>query len=379
MNSTQRRHEILKSVKRVVLKVGSSVLTSKNHGIDKAVFENLAREITGLRNDGYEIVMISSGAIASGMQKLGITKKPSSIPQKQAIAAVGQSTLMGSYEEAFSLYNQKVAQVLLTHDDMKNRQRFLNARNTLYTLIDYGVIPIINENDSVAVDEIKFGDNDNLAALTTNLVNGDILIILTDIDGLYSCDPKTNQDTCFINIIENVNALSKVTVGDTTSPLGTGGMAAKLDATRKVVISGIPTIIANGKCKGIVTKIFSGDEVGTLFLPTKNKLKSRKHWIAFTLRSKGKIIVDEGAKKAITSGGKSLLPSGIIQIEGNFEVGALVSCVGETSKEFARGLTNYSSKEIEEIKGKKSSEIESILGYRYFDEIIHRDDLVVLV
>jgi len=372
------RSKILSQVNCVVIKVGSSVLTSGGDDLRKEVFRDLAKSISMLKQRGYEIVIVSSGAIVAGRRNLGCVGKPRSIPQKQASAAIGQARLMWNYEGYFNKYKQKTAQVLLTHDDLSDRQRFLNARNTLFTLFQCGIIPIINENDSVVVDEIKFGDNDILSALVTNLVDADLLLILTDRDGLFEKDPKRNRNATLIKVVEEINSDIEELAQGSTSKVGTGGMVSKVDAAKKASLFGIPTIIVNGKIKGIITKVFKGEDVGTLFLPRKSKLSSRKHWIAFNVKPKGMLIVDEGAKKAIVERGKSLLPSGLVEVKGCFNFGDAVKCIDTEGLEFARGLINYRSEEVMKLKGVHSREIEKILGYKYYDEIIHRDDLVVL-
>jgi glutamate 5-kinase len=370
------RKPILSKVRRLVLKVGSRVLTAKGRILSQAVFDRLAREVSAAKKKGYEVVIVSSGAIAAGMARLGLLEKPKSMPQKQASAAIGQSALMWNYERAFSFFGEKVAQVLLTRDDLSNRNRYLNARNTLLTLLSLGVIPIINENDTVVVEEIKFGDNDNLSALVTNLVNADLLIILSDIDGLYDRDPRLHKNAKLIPLVHQVtNELEKKASG-TLSPFSIGGMVTKLQAARKAALFGIPTVLANGMEEEILERILRGEDVGTLFTSEVNKLTSRKHWIAFTLEPLGKIIVDEGAKKAILQKGKSLLPSGVLAAEGKFSLGDPVVLVDIHGQDFAKGLTNYGSSEINKIKGLKTTEVEGKLGYKYSDEIIHRDDLV---
>lgn len=372
------RKTLLAKVHRLVLKVGSRVLTDKGRSLSQKVFDRLAQEITAVKKRGYEIVIVSSGAIAAGMARLGLAEKPRTMPQKQAAAAIGQSALMWNYERAFSFYGEKVAQVLLTRDDLSNRNRFLNARNTLLTLLGMGVIPVINENDTVVVEEIKFGDNDNLSALVTNLVNADLLIILSDIDGLYDRDPRIFKNARLIpHVAEITEEMEKGATG-TSSSISIGGMITKLQAARKAAFFGIPTILANGLIPGIMERILRAEEVGTLFAPQINKLASRKHWIAFTLRPAGKIIVDEGAKKAICQKGKSLLPSGVISVEGRFGVGEPVVLVDAQGQEFAKGLSNYGSSEINKIKGLQTKEIVDKLGYKYSDEIVHRDDLALL-
>lgn len=373
------RREILKDIRRIVIKIGSSILASPERGLRDEVFSKLAKEISLLKSQGYELAIVSSGAIAAGMEKLGLKNRPISITQKQATAAVGQIRLMNIYEKFFSKYKQMVAQILLTHDDLSHRRRFLNARNTMLNLLELEIIPIINENDTVVVDEIKFGDNDNLSALITNLIEADLLIILTDIEGIFTTDPRIDPKAKFIPIIEDIDALqSEIIAGDTKSICSIGGMLSKIEAAQKASRFGIPTIIARGTKKDVLKHIVGGEEVGTLILPKKVALSSRKHWIAFNLKPKGDLFVDEGAKKAIVQRGKSLLPSGIVKIRGSFERGDSVSLIGPRGKEFARGLVNYNYEELEKIKGLKSDQIEKNLGYKYSDEVIHRDDLVIL-
>ena len=372
------RKTVINKVRRIVLKVGSQVLTGKGKSLSQPIFDRLGREISLVKRKGYEIVIVSSGAIAAGMSRLGLVEKPKTMPQKQAAAAIGQSALMWNYERAFTFYGEKVAQVLLTRDDLSNRKRYLNARSTLFTLLDLGVIPIINENDTVAVEEIKVGDNDNLSALVTNLVCADLLIILSDIDGLYDRDPRLSKNAKFIPLVHQVTGEMEKKASGTLNPISIGGMVTKLQAARKAAIFGVPTILANGMMEGVLGKIIQAEEVGTLFTSAVNKLTSRKHWIACTLEPHGKIIVDEGAKKAILQKGKSLLPSGVLAAEGAFELGDPVVLVDPQQQEFARGLSNYGSAEINKIKGLKTTEVEIKLGYKYSDEIVHRDDLVVL-
>ncbi len=374
----RNRKALISRAKRVVIKIGSSVLTNEYGEISEGVFDEIAREISNVKSRGIEPIVVSSGAIAAGMKKLRLREKPRDILMKQAVAACGQSTLMWYYEKAFSAFGEKVAQILLTHDALSIRKRFLNARKTLFTLLEIGVIPIVNENDTIAVEEIVFGDNDKLAALVTNLVEADLLVLLTDIDGLYNKNPRSHADAELISVIDEIDKRIEEIAGETLGRTTTGGMKTKIEASKTAAAFGIPTIIANGKRPNTLLEIFSGKENGTLLLPAKGKLKSRKHWIAFTLKSSGEIVIDEGAKRAITLLGKSLLPSGIKKILGDFEIGELVRCVDETGIEVARGLTSYSSDEIRKIAGAKTSDIEKILGYKYSDEVIHRNDLVVM-
>jgi glutamate 5-kinase len=376
--TNNQRKSIISNVNRVIIKIGSSVLTDDNGSLSENIFEKLAYEISKIRNKNIEVILVSSGAIASGMKKLGITERPKEISMKQAIAASGQSTLMWHYEKAFSAFNQNVAQILLTLDGLSDRKRYLNARKTLITLLGMGIIPIVNENDTVAVEEIMLGDNDNLAAHITSLIEADLLIMLTDIEGLYSKDPRNNEDAEFISLIEHIGEEIENTAGDTFGRTTIGGMKTKIEAAKKAGAFGVPTIIANGKNGSILEDIFEGKEVGTLFLASEHILSGRKHWIAFTLKSAGEIVIDDGAKKAISSSGKSLLPSGIKEVHGNFGVGESVTCVDENGAQVARGLTSYSSGDIRKIMGSKTSDVEGILGYKYSDEVIHRDDLAVI-
>ena len=378
MGNKDFRKKILGKARRIVVKVGSSILASVEKGLHYEVFSHLTKEISDLKRQGYEIVLVSSGAIAAGMEKLGYKTRPQAITQKQATAAVGQTRLMNIYENYFSRFQQMVAQVLLTHDDLSHRRRFLNARNTLLTLLELGIIPIINENDTVVVDEIKFGDNDNLSALITNLIGADLLIILTDIEGLCDSDPRVNPNARCIPLVEDTDVDMGGIVGETKSEMSVGGMISKVKAARKASRFGIPTVVARGTKEGVLHQILKGKEIGTLILPKREALSSRKHWIAFNPKPKGDVIVDDGAKKAIVQRGKSLLPSGVVKIKGSFDRGDLVTCLGPRGKEFARGLVNYSAPELEKIKGLRSDQIESTLGYKYSDEVIHRNNLVVL-
>jgi glutamate 5-kinase len=378
MGNKDIRRKTLGKVRRIVVKVGSSILASIEKGLNYEVFSHLTKEISGLKRQGYEIVLVSSGAIAAGMEKLGYKTRPQAITQKQATAAVGQTRLMNIYESYFSRFQQMVAQVLLTHDDLSHRRRFLNARNTLLALLELGIIPIINENDTVVVDEIKFGDNDNLSALITNLIGADLLIILTDIEGLCDSDPRVNPHARCIPLVVDINGGMEGIIGGTKSEMSVGGMISKIQAARKASRFGIPTVVARGTKDGVLHQILKGKEIGTLILSKGEALSSRKHWIAFNPKPKGDVIVDDGAKKAIAQRGKSLLSSGVVKIRGTFDRGDLITCLGPRGKEFARGLVNYSASELEKIKGLRSNQIEATLGYKYSDEVIHRDDLVVL-
>ncbi|MBN2125121.1 MAG: glutamate 5-kinase [Deltaproteobacteria bacterium] len=371
------RKEILRPVKRVVVKVGSGVLTARD-GLNKRVISDLSNEICDLRRRGIEVILVSSGAIASGLKKVGLAKRPESVSLKQALAAVGQASLIMVYEKAFGRHGQKVAQILLTRDDLNNRRRYLNARNTIFALLSWKILPIINENDTVVVDEIKFGDNDNLSAMVTNLTEAQLLISLTDIDGLYDKDPRVNRDARFIRVVGRANGDVMRYASSIPGFLGTGGMASKIRAGQKVALVGVPTIIANGRKRGILKRIFTGEDVGTLFLPEDTTLCHRKHWIAFTKSPKGELLIDTGAEKALVKGGKSLLPSGVRDVRGSFSVGDAVVLRNEAGRELAVGMVNYLAGDIRKIMGRRSNEIESLLGFKHDDEVIHRDNLVVL-
>jgi glutamate 5-kinase len=372
------RRDLLRSAKRIVIKIGSRVLTDDAGSLDTGRIDRLAAEVAQLRTKGRDVVLVSSGAIAAGRPALGLTERPRTIPQKQAAAAVGQTRLMRAYEDAFATRGLTAAQLLLTRADLADRTRFLNARATLATLLEYGVIPIINENDTVVVEEIKFGDNDSLSALVTNLVEAHLLVILTDIDGFYDADPRSHPQARLVPLVKAVTREVERAAGSTGSAVGTGGMVTKLAAAKKAGRFGVATLMLNGTVPGIIGRALAGEEVGTLFLPAKRSLTSRKHWIAFTLRPHGRVVVDEGACQVLTGQGRSLLPSGIVRVEGKFERGSCVRVCGPDGSEFARGLADYASEEITRILGHRSSEIETLLGYKYGDEIIHRDNLVVL-
>jgi len=370
------RKTLLANSKRVLIKIGSAVLTGED-GLDLQIIEQLVDEMAQLTKKGYQIVIVTSGAIASGKHRMGLTGKLKNMPQKQAAAAIGQGRLMRVYSNAFGKYGLFVAQILLTMSDLTDRKRFLNIRNTLSTLIEWGVIAVINENDTVAVDEIKFGDNDHLAAMITNIIEADLLINLTSTEGLYDSNPSQSGKAKLISLVKEFTKEIEAAATEETTATGLGGMKSKVLAARKVTAFGIPCIIAPGKKKGVLQDIFAGKEIGTLFLPASEHLSSRKHWIAFTLRSRGRLFLDDGAKKALLEEGKSLLPSGIVKVEGDFAIGDPVACVDMEGTIVAKGLVNYGAPEIRKIMGLKSSRIEQILGYKDYDEIIHRDNLAV--
>ena len=364
-------------MKRLVIKIGSNILASAEIGLNTRRLRAIAKDISAVVDKGHEVVIVSSGAIAAGLKKLGLKGKPHDIKLQQAAAAIGQSSLMWAYERSFAEFDKKVAQVLLTRDDITNRLRYINAKSTLYTLISYGVIPLVNENDPVAVDEIKFGDNDMLAALVAGLVEADTLIILSDVDGFYSADPG-KRGARIVKTVERITPDIEKRAGGSGSTVGTGGMYSKVLAAKQANDHGIPVVIMNGRKGGLVTKLVRGGAVGTFFKAREHRMSSKKGWIAYGVKSKGAIFLDDGAINALTTMGRSLLPSGIIKIEGMFQEGDYVRCVSRDGKKIAKGLTNYSSKDLDLIKGKKTSEIEKMLGYKYSDEVIHRDNLVLV-
>jgi len=370
------RNNLFSHVKRIVVKVGSGVI-SGNDGLDTAAIVQLTRDIEQLLERGYEVALVSSGAVAAGKGDLGVVGRPKTIPLKQAAAAIGQSRLISHYEDAFRTHGRKVAQVLLTRDDLANRRRYLNARNTLMTLLDYKIIPIINENDTVVVDEIRFGDNDNLSAMVTNLLEANLLVILSDVDGLYDRDPRGNPEARLIHEVARISSDIEAVAGDSSTELGTGGMTTKIKAAKKASLYGVGTAIINGRIPGLLPRLLDGDELGTYFLPARNRMAAKKHWIAFTKKPRGKLFLDEGAMTALVEKGKSLLPSGIRGVDGGFDRGDAVRLCDLDGQEFAKGVINYSLPELLRIMGKKSSEIEGILGYKYGDEIVHRDNLVL--
>jgi len=369
------RKRVIAETQRVVIKVGSSLLVSLDKGLKRHYFEALADQIATLRKRGVEVLLVSSGAIAAGMERLGLKRRPSSISDLQATAAVGQSLLMHIYEEAFGRWGLKVAQVLLTHEDVRDRRRYLNARNTLLTLLRLGVIPVVNENDSVVIEEIKFGDNDLLAALTAGLIEAQLLIILTDVEGVFLGGPRSGK---LITLVDKIEEELEASVRGTEKEVSIGGMITKLRAAKLASKAGIYTMVVDGTNASVIEEIWRAEVRGTLFLPEAQRLRGRKKWIGFNLRVKGVLFLDDGAVKAVVESGKSLLPSGVTEVMGDFQRGDLVICRGPDGHDIARGLVNYSAEEIQLIKGRKSYEIEAILGYKYADEVIHRDNLVIL-
>jgi glutamate 5-kinase len=374
----EHKREILRRVRRAVVKIGSQMLSS-SAGIEESRLRALVRELAALHDQKKEIVVVSSGAVAAGMTRLGRKERPKTIPEKQALAAVGQIKLMALYERHFSKFDKSVAQVLLTHADLANRQRYLNAKHTFQMLLESSIVPIVNENDTVAVEEMKFGDNDHLSALVATLLGADLLVILSDVAGVYDCDPRLYPDAALIELIDDVKNIKTRVNGSSTSALGTGGIVTKIAAAEEAAVAGIPTVITSGVGAHALERVFDArEQVGTLILPEQNRLTHRKHWIAYNLKPAGDVVVDAGAHEALVQKGRSLLPSGLKEIRGSFGVGECVRCLDSQGREFARGLVNYSAHELNQIKGLHTSKIEKILGYKAYDEIIHRDDLVVL-
>ena len=384
------RKEILKGLKRVVIKVGSSIIAKREKGKNELADELsasnvrlLAQIIRQIVDRNCEVVLVSSGAIMAGRERLDLHRADLSIPEKQACAAIGQSYLMHTYEKKFEKEGIKVAQILLGHDDLRNRKRFLNAKHTLEALLEHKVIPIINENDSVTIDEIKIGDNDTLSATVACLLNAQLLIILSDVDGLFSRDPssKMREGDAPMKIIEHVDCITQKIeklAGGSKSKVTVGGMYTKILAAKQTMSFGIPTLIVNGFDKSIAEKIYKGKSVGTLFWAGREKIKKRKHWIAHTLKPSGKITIDSGAEKAILSRGKSLLPAGVIKVEGKFEFGNAVRILGEDGKEIARGLVNYNFRDLDSIMGMRTNAVKKIFEDNFYNEVIHRDDLTLL-
>lgn len=379
MQEGQDRIAVFSRCRRLLIKVGSAVLTGPK-GLNRVMVHRLSDQVSELRqrNSGFEVLVVSSGAVASGSRRVGLTERPRTIPQKQAAAAVGQGVLMEAWEEAFDKYDLLVAQVLLTGEDLANRHRYLNARNTLETLLSWGITPVINENDTVVVEEIKFGDNDQLSALIAGLVGADLVINLTDTEGLYDCDPRINSAARLIPMVTRVDAKVIACATPAAGAVGTGGMLSKLNAARKCLASGIPMVIAPGRERDVLLRLFAGEQLGTLFLPRERAYQGKKVWLAGLSKPAGDLTLDEGAVTALQERGRSLLPIGIREVRGTFGIGAPVRCIDRQGNVIGIGLTNYKSSEIENIKGRHSEEIEGLIGYKHSDEVIHRDNFVLI-
>jgi glutamate 5-kinase len=366
-----------KQAKRWVVKIGSALLTNDGAGVDCNAIDSWVNQIAELLSQGKEIVLVSSGAIAEGMARLGWANRPDSIHDLQAAAAVGQMGLIQIYESSFLRFNRKTAQILLDHDDLASRQRYLNARGVMKRLMDLGVVPIVNENDTVVTDEIRFGDNDNLAALVANLIDADVLVILTDKDGLYDANPDDDPAAQLVTEAKATDSSLDSLVGESSSQLGRGGMVTKLQAARLASSSGCSTIIAGGRNNDVLIDIASGKSIGTLLKAHQKPIAARKQWLAGQLQVKGKLLLDDGAIEVLVRHGRSLLPVGITSVDGTFGRGDLVSCVDLRGIEVARGLVNYSVEEARKLCGESTSSISKILGYKDDDEMIHRDNLVL--
>ncbi len=367
----------LKTPGRWVIKIGSAVLTNDGLGLDLARIRDWVVDIAALREAGHQVVLVSSGAVAEGLVRLGWTSRPQTVHELQAAAAVGQTGLVQAYETEFAKYQVRTAQILLTADDLSDRQRYLNARSAIQELIKLGVVPIINENDTVGTEEIRFGDNDTLAGLVCNLVEADRLVILTDRDGLYNADPDADKNAELVSVANSGDKRLEKMAGASIGALGRGGMATKLKAAALAARSGASCIIANGRENQIVSRLGAGENLGTLLIAGNTPVGARKQWLAGQLQVKGKLTLDDGAVKVLSESGRSLLPVGITSVSGNFVRGELVSCIAEDGSELARGLVNYSAEDAMKIIGKPSAQISSILGYCDDEEIIHRDNLVL--
>jgi glutamate 5-kinase len=367
----------LKAARRWVIKVGSSLVTARGQGLDRVAIADWCAQIAALRADGRQVVLVSSGAVAEGMARLGLAKRPATLHALQATAAVGQMGLVRAYETAFETHGLRAAQILLTHEDVTDRGRYLNARGTLKQLLELGVVPVVNENDTVATNEIRFGDNDTLSALTVNLVEADVLVLLTDQDGLFEADPRSNPDARLVSEAELSDPLLAGMAGDSKGELGRGGMRTKLTAAHWAARSGAMTVIAHGRSPDALLKIAQGEPLGTLLKPARSVMASRKRWIAGQLQLRGRLTLDDGAVRVLREQGRSLLPVGVRAVDGSFERGDLVACLDGAGREIARGLVNYPAVEAQRIAGTASSEIASRLGYPGEPELIHRDNLVL--
>jgi glutamate 5-kinase len=368
----------LVGARRLVVKVGSALVTNEGAGLDRGAIATWARQVAELAREGREVVMVSSGAIAEGMQRLGWRKRPQTMHELQAAAAVGQMGLAQVYESCFAALGLRTAQILLTHADLADRGRYLNARSTLRTLIELAVIPVINENDTVVTDEIKFGDNDTLGALVTNLIEAEVLVILTDQSGLYTADPRRDASATLVARSRAGDPALEAMAGGPGSAIGRGGMITKVLAAKRAARSGAHTVIASGREPDVLIRLARGESIGTLLVAETEPLAARKQWLADHVQVSGHLHLDAGASRALAAGGKSLLPVGVTAVEGEFERGAVVACIAPEGREIARGLVNYSAAESRRIRGRASSEIAAILGYADGPELIHRDNMVVL-
>ncbi len=373
-----KRNEIKNAV-RVVVKIGTSTLTYNNGKLNLFRIEKLVRELADLANQGKEIILVTSGAVGAGLDRLGSTERPKTIPEKQAVAAIGQGILMHMYEKLFAEYGQIVAQVLLTRENSVKHKLYINSRNTLLTLLKMGVIPVINENDAIAIDELKIGDNDTLSATVATIVDADLLIILSDIEGVFTANPQNDPTAQLIEEITDITPEIEELAGGAGSKLGTGGMYTKIQAAKIAVNAGVTMVIASGALEGVVRNILSGENIGTIFPAKEQHLQVRKSWLAFGAMIKGELVVDEGCEKALITEGSSLLSVGIVEVKGTFDQGNSVRILSKQGREIARGLANYNSEEIKKICGKNTNNISKILGSKLYDEVIHRDNMVIMV
>lgn len=363
---------------RMVVKIGSSTLTAGTDRLNRPQMLELVRQMAHLHGQGMDVVIVSSGAMASGREALGFPRGRKDIPFKQVLAAVGQARLMQVWDQLFSLYNLIVAQTLLTREDLADRQRYLNARNTLLALLERRVIPIVNENDVVGVEEIKIGDNDNLSALVANAIDADLLVLLTDIAGLYTADPRADPQATLIPEVQQIDASIEALGGKPGSERGVGGMQTKIQAARLATESGVTVIIADGSLPSVLERLAQGEAIGTRFLPLESNIESRRRWIIAGLASRGEVAVDNGAAAALLRGGKSLLPAGITSVNGHFERGDTITIKDSTGKKLACGVANYSASDMARLRGLRSADIETTLGYEYGEEAVHRNNLVLL-
>lgn len=368
--------ESIKQAKRWVVKVGSSLVTNDGSGLDLSAIEDWAGQLVAMQKQGIQLVLVSSGAVAEGVARLGLKSRPKQVQMQQAAAAVGQMGLIQAYESSFMGHGVHTAQILLTHDDLSNRTRYLNARSTLTTLLEMGVIPVVNENDTVATAELCFGDNDTLAALVANLINADVMLILTDQAGLFDADPRNNASAKLVPSASALDASLSAMAGKGSS-LGRGGMMTKISAAKLASRSGTNTLIANGREQQILSRLHAGEEIGTLLLANSEPVTAKKQWLASQLTVNGSLVLDSGAVRVLKESGRSLLPVGVKSVNGVFSRGDVVSCINEEGTEIARGLVNYGKGEIEQIMGKSSENIEIALGYAGDAEIIHRDNLIL--
>ena len=369
----------LSSAKRWVIKIGSALLTDEGRGLDVARIDNWVTQMCRLRRKGVEIVLVSSGAVAAGMEKLGLDERPSALNELQAAAAVGQARLVQVWEESFQKHGLQLAQVLLTHADHSNRQRYLNARSTLNTLLDMGVVPVVNENDTVATEEVRFGDNDTLGALVANLVEADVLVLMTDQDGLFTADPRKDPGATLVDNVRAKDRQLDAMAGGGSGRLGRGGMQTKLRAARQAASSGAATVIVGGRMASVIERLYAEEALGTLLLPDHERMAARKQWLQGHMQTSGELVLDAGAVDVLVSKGKSLLPVGVQEVRGSFLRGEMVACLDESGREVARGLINYDDKDARKIIGKPSDRILELLGFVGEEELLHRNNLIISV